>query len=159
MKHFIEGFGRDPGTLFPEGLDDFIAENNSDRVIETFVGALDLSALGFAGINPHLKAREAIGVERLTAVADRGHYKSDEILACEQAGITAVLPRRQTSIRHLKMLFGQDRFHYQPDSNAHRCPAGESLTWRFRSVDDGHRLARYCGRHAHEGYQRATAAA
>jgi hypothetical protein len=28
MKRFIEGVGRDQGTLFPERLDDFIAEKN-----------------------------------------------------------------------------------------------------------------------------------
>ena len=42
------------------------------------------------------QARQAMGVEKLTAVADRGYYTSDEILACEQAGITPVLPRPQT---------------------------------------------------------------
>jgi hypothetical protein len=42
------------------------------------------------------QAHQAMGVEKLTAVADRGYYTSDEILACEQAGITPVLPRPQT---------------------------------------------------------------
>ncbi len=83
------------------------------------------------------QAREAMGAERLTTVADRGYYKSDEILACEQADITPVVPRPQTSDKRLKGLFGRDRFHYQPDSNTYSCPAGESLIWCFRSVEDG----------------------
>ena len=89
------------------------------------------------------QAREAMGVEGLTAVADRGYHKSDEILACEQAGITAVLPRPQPSDRRLKGPFGRDRFRYAPDSNTYRCPAGESLIWRYRNVEDGRALDTY----------------
>ena len=89
------------------------------------------------------QAHEAMGVEKLTAVADRGYYTSDEILAREQAGITPVLPRPQTGDKRLKGLFGRDRFHYQPDSNAYRCPAGESLIWRFRSIEGGRTLDTY----------------
>ena len=89
------------------------------------------------------QAREAMGVEKLTAVADRGYYTSDEILACEQAVITPVLPRPQTSDKRLKGLFGRDRFHYQPDSNTYRCPADESLIWRFRNVEGGRTLDTY----------------
>lgn len=89
------------------------------------------------------QAHEAMGVEKLTAVADRGYYTSDEILACEQAGITPVLPRPQTGDKRLKGLFGRDRFHYQPDSNTYRCPAGESLIWRFRNVEGGRTLDTY----------------
>ena len=33
------------------------------------------------------QAREAMGVQELTAVADRGYFKSEEILACHEAGI------------------------------------------------------------------------
>ena len=48
MKRFIEGVDRDKSTLFPERLEDFITENNPVRVIEAFVEAPDLSALGCA---------------------------------------------------------------------------------------------------------------
>ena len=89
------------------------------------------------------QADEALGVEKLTAVADRGYYTSDEILTCEQAGITPVLPRPQTGDKRLKGLFGRDRFHYQPDSNTYRCPAGESLISRFRSIEGGRTFDTY----------------
>jgi hypothetical protein len=89
------------------------------------------------------QAHQAMGIEKLTAVADRGYYTSDEILACEQAGITPVLPRPQTGDKRLKGLFGRDRFHFQSDSNTYRCPAGESLIWRYRSVEDGRTLDTY----------------
>ncbi len=74
-----------------------------------------------------------VGYNIQTAVADRGYYKSDEILACEQVGITPVLPRPQTSDKRLKELFGRDRFHFQPDSNTYRCPAGVNRPARSRT--------------------------
>ena len=54
-----------------------------------------------------------------------------------------MLPRPQTGDKRLKGLFGRDRFHYQPDSNTYRCPAGESLIWRYRSVEGGRTLDTY----------------
>ncbi len=37
MKRFVEGLDRGQRTLFPETLEDFVAEDNSVRVIEAFV--------------------------------------------------------------------------------------------------------------------------
>jgi transposase len=52
MKRFIEGQERDQATLFPEYLEDFVADDNPVRVIEAYVESLDLCALGFAGVDP-----------------------------------------------------------------------------------------------------------
>jgi hypothetical protein len=49
MRRFVEGVDRSQTTLFPESLDDWVDENNPVRVIDAFVGALDLRALGFDG--------------------------------------------------------------------------------------------------------------
>jgi len=38
------------------------------------------------------RAREATGIEDLEVVADRGYFRSAEILECEQAGITPYVP-------------------------------------------------------------------
>src|SRR5436305_12414425 len=43
------------------------------------------------------QARAEMAVETLDAVADRGYYTSEEILACEEAGITVTLPKPMTS--------------------------------------------------------------
>jgi transposase len=47
MSGFIEGEDRHQATLFPERLDDYIAEESSVRVIDVFIDDLDLSGLGF----------------------------------------------------------------------------------------------------------------
>src|SRR3972149_3906864 len=43
------------------------------------------------------QARSARGSTELPAVADRGYFKGEEILACEQGGITAIVPKPLTS--------------------------------------------------------------
>jgi transposase len=52
MSRFIEGEDRSQSTLFPEHLDDWIAEDNPVRVIDAFVDEHDLRELGFEGATP-----------------------------------------------------------------------------------------------------------
>src|SRR5476649_2595966 len=59
MKRFIEGEDRSQSTLFPEYLDDYIAEDNPVRVIDVFVDELDLQELGFEGMQPEVTGRPA----------------------------------------------------------------------------------------------------
>jgi len=59
MKRFIEGEDRSQSTLFPEHLDDYIAEDNPVRVIDVFVDELDLNELGFEGTEPEVTGRPA----------------------------------------------------------------------------------------------------
>ena len=51
MSGFIEGEDRNQATLFPERLDDYIAEDSPVRVIDVFVDDLDLTGLGFKTIS------------------------------------------------------------------------------------------------------------
>jgi len=88
-------------------------------------------------------AKEALQVDKLEAVADRGYYNSPEILACEQAGITVTLPKPMTSGAKSEGRFGKQDFVYKADQDAYRCPAGEMLTYRYASVEDGKTLRRY----------------
>jgi transposase len=59
MKRFIEGEDRNQSTLFPECLDDYIAEDNPVRFIDVFVDKLDLGQLGFGRIDPKVTGRPA----------------------------------------------------------------------------------------------------
>jgi len=52
MKRFVAGIDREQSTFLPECLDDFIDESNPVRVIDVFVDALNLSDLGFDGVEP-----------------------------------------------------------------------------------------------------------
>ena len=57
MRRFVEGADRGQSTLLPECLDDWVDENNPVRVIDAFVDALDLVALGFEGVEPSATGR------------------------------------------------------------------------------------------------------
>jgi transposase len=57
MKRFIEGEDRHQVTLLPECLDDFIAEDNTVRIVDVFIDELDLAALGFDGASPAATGR------------------------------------------------------------------------------------------------------
>jgi hypothetical protein len=58
------------------------------------------------------QAQTAMASEDLSVVADRGYYKSEKILACEEAGIIPYVPKAQTSGNQAKGLFGRNQFHY-----------------------------------------------
>ena len=47
MSGFIKGEDRTQATLFPERLDDYVAEDSPVRVIDVFIDELDLTGLGF----------------------------------------------------------------------------------------------------------------
>jgi transposase len=47
MGRYIDGVDRTQSVLFPERLDDWVEEDNPVRVVDVFVEALDLGALGF----------------------------------------------------------------------------------------------------------------
>lgn len=59
MKRFIEGEDRKQTTLFPNTLEDYVAEDNPVRVIDAFVEQLNLSNLGFESTIPHETGRPA----------------------------------------------------------------------------------------------------
>lgn len=83
------------------------------------------------------QAREAIGSETLSVVADRGYFKSEEILACHDAKITAYVPKSMTSGAKADGRFNKDAFVFNAAKNEYLCPAGEALIWRFSSVEKG----------------------
>jgi hypothetical protein len=82
------------------------------------------------------QARAEMVVETLNVVADRGYYDSQEILACEEAGITVTLPKPLTSGAKAAGRFGKQDFIYVAAEDIYRCP-GERLTYRFTAEEHG----------------------
>ena len=76
-------------------------------------------------------------------VADRGYFKGEEILNCDKAGITAYLPKPQTSGSTKKGLFSKRDFIYHANDDEYECPAGERLKWRFTTEEKGQTLHKY----------------
>jgi transposase len=89
------------------------------------------------------RTKDALEVEALSVVADRGYYRGEEIRECEQDAITAYLPKPQTSGNMAKGFFGKRDFIYQPEDDTYRCPAGERLMYRYTRKEDGKNIRRY----------------
>jgi transposase len=89
------------------------------------------------------QARVELGREKLDVVADRGYYEGGEIKACEDAGISVMLPKPQTSGAKAQGRFGKQDFVYVAADDVYRCPAGEQLTYRYSNVENGKTLRRY----------------
>jgi transposase len=89
------------------------------------------------------QAKKVLGVDELEAVADRGYYSGEEILACHEAGIAVTLPKPMTSGIEARGRFGKQDFVYLSDEDVYRCPAGERLKYHYTNEEDGQRLRRY----------------
>jgi transposase len=89
------------------------------------------------------QAREAMGVQELTAVADRGYFKSEEILACHQAGIDVIVPKPVTSSATAHGRFSRADFIYDAKRDEYRCPAGERLPRHCVTIANGLNHYRY----------------
>ena len=89
------------------------------------------------------RAREAAGVETLTAVADRGYFKGDQIKKCDDAGIVAMVPKTMTSNSLAEGRFDKQDFIYIARDDEYRCPAGQRAIRRFTTVEAGMTLDVY----------------
>jgi transposase len=97
-----------------------------------------------AQLSPMAKAAKAVlAVEKLDAVADRGYFSGEEILACDNAGVTVTLPKPMTSGMMARGRFGKQDFRYVADEDVYICPAGETLPYRYTNEEDGLTLRRY----------------
>jgi transposase len=90
-----------------------------------------------------MATKATLQTEKLEAVADRGYFSSEEILTCDQAGITVTLPKPMTSGIKARGRFGKQDFVYLPEEDVYRCPAGEKLTYRYTTEENGLMLRRY----------------
>ena len=99
----------------------------------------DLNALGTMAY----QAQQALGAEKLSVVADKGYYNGKEVLLCDSLGVTAYVAKPLTSANTALGLYGKERFRYDPQRNSYFCPAGEELTYRFTSDEQGRATAYY----------------
>lgn len=83
------------------------------------------------------QAQQATGIDAPSVVADRGYFRGEQTKACEDAGITAYLPKPLTSNAKAKGRFGKQDFVYQPGDDEYLCPAGQRAIYRFGREEAG----------------------
>jgi transposase len=89
------------------------------------------------------QAKAVLQREDMHILADKGYFSAQEILACHEAGITATVPRSDTSGARSKGHFVKADFAYEHDADIYRCPAGQALTHRTTTEQQGLQMRRY----------------
>jgi transposase len=89
------------------------------------------------------QARDALGSQELTVLADRGYYSGEEIKACDDVGIVPLVPKVLTSNSKAEGRYDKSDFVYEQERDAFRCPAGEYAIRRFTSVEKGMAIHKY----------------
>jgi len=89
------------------------------------------------------EAKAALERDEIRVLADKGYFSGREILACHEEGITTTLPRPKTSGNRKKDMYVKADFTYDADADVYRCPAGETLTYRYTTEEKGLVVRRY----------------
>ena len=89
------------------------------------------------------KAQQATGCEKIIALADRGYFSGDQVLACEGTGIAPMMPKTLTSSGAKRGFFTRQDFIYNAEHDHYTCPAGAKLTKIRRRVDHTENFDRY----------------
>ena len=87
-----------------------------------------------------LAAKEALEVEQLQAVADKGYHEAGQLEACEAAGIETFVPAQGTTSGRGpqgQVLYPKEAFLYDAASDTYTCPAGQSLPRQHRAERHG----------------------
>jgi hypothetical protein len=90
------------------------------------------------------KALESVGQEEITALADRGYYNGEEVLALEGTGVLPCVPKTRTSNNPNRGLFSGQDFIYDAKADHYTCPAGETLTKAAVGAHRKHDFDRAC---------------
>ena len=89
------------------------------------------------------QAQAALGEKTITVIADKGYYSGPDIKDTQDAGMTALVPKGDTSGSEKKGIFNRSLFKYDVDKDVYICPANEELPYRFTNVEKGLTVKRY----------------
>ena len=89
------------------------------------------------------RAKRALGVDEMDVIADKGYYDGQEVKACLEEDITPYIPKANTSANRKRGLFTKEDFRYDSDQDGYGCPAGQTLTYRFTTVEQEREIRYY----------------
>ena len=84
--------------------------------------------------NMTMKAKEVMCVETLTNLADRGYYDGEDIVSCEDNGVTSLVSKPKSGGRSKEKCFKREQFIYDVEKNCYICPCKRELS--FKRVDE-----------------------
>lgn len=124
----------DPDCVMLTGKGSTLAGYNVQQAVDTqhkLIVAHEVTTRGndHTSLEPMAsQAQEVLRAGAMTAVADTGYMNGEQAQACEDRGITPVVPMAQPSNTRAAECYPKSMFIYDPASDTYRCPAGETLT-------------------------------
>jgi transposase len=126
---------RNRGRLEPCYNAHVAVDTESHIVVEYDVSNSSSDANALATVS--VAAKEALGVEKLKAVAEKGFYDASDVAKCLDAGVTPYVPRpdrygagRGAGSGVPTREYHGDRLTYDEGRDVYVCPAGNALTLR-----------------------------
>ena len=89
------------------------------------------------------QAQVALDQEAITVIADKGYYSGQDIKDTQDAGMTPLVPKGDTSGSEKKGIFNLSLFKYDADRDVYICPARKELTYRYSGIEKGLTIKRY----------------
>jgi transposase len=89
------------------------------------------------------QAQAALDQKTITVIADKGYYSGPDIKDTQDAGMTALVPKGDTSGSEKKGIFNRSLFKYDVEKDVYICPASQALPYRFCSDEKGLTVKRY----------------
>ena len=94
-----------------------------------FIVAVDVTsdAVDYGQLhNISSQAKEELGVDKLTSIADRGFYSGEEFKKCKEDGIAVIAPKPDRGETQSKG-YTKSNFKYDKENDVYICPLGQTL--------------------------------
>ncbi|MCX6953645.1 MAG: IS1182 family transposase [Verrucomicrobia bacterium] len=85
-------------------------------------------------------AQTQLAATTLAVVADAGYHEAGQLEKCEQAGLTTYVPARTGTLGQGpggQPVYPKTDFTYEAAQDRYRCPAGQTLAWRYATKARG----------------------
>jgi len=89
------------------------------------------------------QAQATLKQDAITVLADKGYYSGPDIKDTQDAGMTPLVPKGDTSGSVKKGIFNRSRFKYDAARDVYICPANQELSHRLTGVENGMTMKRY----------------
>jgi hypothetical protein len=74
-----------------------------------------------------LQAKQALGTETITAIADKGYYSAEQFYRCKGEGILPIVSKADHSHAAATKAYGKTQFQYDEEKQGYICPQGYLL--------------------------------
>jgi transposase len=81
------------------------------------------------------KAMDALGVEEITVIADKGYHTGKDLQECKEKHITTVVAYPERSNKNIEPAYQTDRFIYNKEQDNYTCPQGAILTTKGKEYE------------------------